>query len=124
MGNQLTSVVIPNNVTYIESVAFYSNQLTSVIIGNKVTSIGDMAFGKNSLANVVIPNSVTTIGYSAFADNPITSIRMGANVKLGAKDSAGILGENNGFNGAYANNGRRAGTYARANVNSTTWTRR
>jgi hypothetical protein len=122
--NNLTSVNIPDSVTTIAQSAFYNNQLTSVTIGKGVTFIGDQAFEKSSLANVTIPNSVTSIGYSAFADNPITSIRIGANVKLGSKDSNGILGQGTGFNGAYSNNNSRAGTYTRPNAKSTTWTRR
>ena len=45
----------------------YCNNLTNVIIGDNVTSIGDQAFNSCSgLTSVTIPNSVTSIGSSAF----------------------------------------------------------
>lgn len=43
--SNLTSIIIPNNVTTIESQAFYGcSSLTSIIIPNSVTSIGGWAF--------------------------------------------------------------------------------
>jgi hypothetical protein len=78
--NQLTSVVIPNSVTYIGTYAFWDNQLTSVTIGSSVISIGKSAFEKNQLTSVVIPNSVTTIGSMAFALNQLTSVTIGSGV--------------------------------------------
>jgi len=120
--NKLTSIVIPNSVTSLSG--FANNQLTSVIIPNSVTSIGAYAFYNNQLTSVVISDSVTTIGVNAFANNAITSIRIGANVELGSfSDGFGILGQNTGFNTAYANNGNRAGTYVRSSANNTNWTR-
>ena len=123
-GNQLTSITIPNGVTYIGDGAFSNNQLTSVVIPDSVTSIGIYAFSYNKLTSVTIPNSVTSIELNAFANNPITSVRIGANVKLGEMSSNDILGYNTGFNIAYTNQKRRAGTYTRPNVSSTTWMRR
>ena len=128
--NRLTSVAIPNSVTRIGNNAFCCNQLTNITIGNRVTTIGTAAFaagnlGTGKITNVVIPNSVTTIGYGAFMDQTIINIRIGANVTLGTDNSGniGILGRATGFNSFY-NNGRRSGTYTRANANSTNWTRR
>jgi len=129
--NLLTSVTIPNSVTIIGKNAFCCNQLTSLTLGNSVRSIGQHAFTgsgtirKNQLTRIIIPDSVTTIGVGAFGDT-VTSIRIGANVTLdaGGNGQIGILGRGTGFNSAYANNNRRAGTYTRPNANSTTWTRR
>ena len=73
----LTSVVIPNSVTYIGWNAFaYCFDLTSVTIGNSVTTIGSDAFcGCSSLTNIDIPNSVTYIGESAFREcSGLTSV--------------------------------------------------
>ena len=65
----LTSVTIPNSVTSIEEYTFfYCSALTSVTIPNAVTSIGDCAFCHcYRLTSVTIPNSVTYIGDSAFS---------------------------------------------------------
>ena len=92
--SEITSVIIPDNVTSIGAFAFecsygISNlahvtigngvqsigdyafrqceKLTSISIGNSVESIGDSAFwGCYSLTSLVIPDSVTTIGSDAF----------------------------------------------------------
>ena len=65
----LTSVTIPNSVTWIGISVFYGcSGLTSVTIPNSVTSIGSDAFsGCRGLTSVTIPNSVTSIGSSAFS---------------------------------------------------------
>jgi hypothetical protein len=85
-NKQLTSVTIPNSVTYIRDEAFAGNQLTSVTIPNSVTHIGggafinpgtyvgDGAFANNKLTSVTIPNSVTYIGYYTFKNNQLTSV--------------------------------------------------
>ena len=92
------SVVIPEEVTYmnrtrkvtsIGASAFSGCSITSVTIPNSVTSIGDYAFLKcYSLTSVTIPNSVTSIGNGAFQDcrdltslaipNSVTNIGDGA----------------------------------------------
>ncbi len=103
--SSLTSVVIPNTVTYIDHYAFGCSgltsvvipnsvesmgadvfgdcpNLTSVVIGNSVTSIGDYTFkGCSALTSVVIPNNVTSIGRSAFKDcDGLTSVVIGNSV--------------------------------------------
>ncbi len=70
----LTSVVIPNSVTTIDSYAFLNNRLTNVTISDSVTTIDSYAFFNNRLTNVTIPDSVTTIGWRAFINNYITSV--------------------------------------------------
>ena len=64
----LTSITIPNSVTYIGSYTFYGcTGLISIEIPNSVTSIGSSAFeGCTNLISIEIPNSVTSIGSSAF----------------------------------------------------------
>ena len=67
-GN-LTSLTIPNTVTYIDEYAF-SNccGFSSLTIPNSVTRIEDAAFSVNwDLTSITIPNSVTFIGNSAFS---------------------------------------------------------
>jgi hypothetical protein len=74
-----------------------------------------LAFARNRLTAVTIPYSVTSIGDWTFAHNPLTSVTIGANVKLGEEPFQ------NGFKDVYKKNGRRAGTYTRPDAESTTW---
>ena len=63
-GLGITSVIIPNTVTSIESYAFSSNQLTSVTIPNSVTSIGSCAFLKKSFSNPNLTKIINKTGKS------------------------------------------------------------
>ena len=78
--NQLTNIIIPDSVTTIDNSAFYKNQITSVVFGDSVTTIGNNAFGDNKLINVIIPDSVTTIDNGAFYKNQITSVVFGNSI--------------------------------------------
>ena len=63
----LTSVTIPNSVTYIGSDAFMWSGLTSLTIPNSVTSIDFGAFRYCSeLTSINLPNSITEIANSTF----------------------------------------------------------
>ena len=66
--NVLTSVILPDNVTYIGSSSFNNCvKLSSIVLPEGVTSIGDDAFyGCTSLSSIVIPESVTSIWNSTF----------------------------------------------------------
>ena len=66
--SSLTSLVIPDSVTYIGDNAFSScRSLTDIVIPDSVTSIGNNAFWNCcSLTDIVIPNSVISIGDKAF----------------------------------------------------------
>ncbi|MCM1438068.1 MAG: leucine-rich repeat domain-containing protein [Roseburia sp.] len=66
--SKLTSITIPDSVTYIGNYAFENcSGLTSITIPDSVTSIGDYAFKYcNGLTSITIPDSVTSIGRQAF----------------------------------------------------------
>ena len=66
--SSLTSIVIPDGVTYIGELVFNGcSSLTSIVIPDSVTSIGEWAFsGCSSLTSITIGDSVTSIGESAF----------------------------------------------------------
>ena len=67
----LTSVKIPDGVTYVGHPAFRSctGGLKRVTIPNGVTEIGSGAFlSCRSLVDITIPDSVTSIGENAFLD--------------------------------------------------------
>ena len=73
----LTSVTIPDSITSIDEYAFSGcTGLTSVKIGNSVKNIAEEAFrGCTGLTSVTIGNSVKNIGWSSFIDcTRLTSI--------------------------------------------------
>ena len=79
----LTSVTIPNSVTYIKYAVFLDcTSLTSITIPNSVTSIGRAAFaGCSDLNSVVIPDGVTSIGQLVFAEcRGLTSVTIPSSV--------------------------------------------
>jgi hypothetical protein len=82
--SSLSSVAIPNDVTYIGIAAFTNcSSLTSVTIPNGITVISDWTFyGCCGLTSVTIPNSVTDIDYYAFEGCGFTSVTIGSSVKI------------------------------------------
>jgi hypothetical protein len=67
-GQEITELIIPDNVTSIGDYAFYNcDNLTSATIPNSVISIGQYAFyGCKGLKSVIIPSSVKSVGTKAF----------------------------------------------------------
>jgi len=102
---------------------YFGSSKSVTTIPNSVTTIWSGAFSGNQLTSVTIPNSVTTIGDSAFRDNQLTSVTIGANVTLGNIAFNDDLYNSSGFETAYNNGGKLAGTYTRPNTSSTTWTK-
>jgi len=62
----LESVTLPNGITEIGQLAFYSNKFTSVQLPTSLKKIDDKAFLSSKLSSIVIPDSVEYIGESAF----------------------------------------------------------
>jgi len=65
-NKNITSITIPNSVTWIGQEAFCSTFFKSVKIGNSVECIGECAFKYSDLTSITIPNSVKTIGRAVF----------------------------------------------------------
>lgn len=88
--DKLSSISIPNSVTYIRDAAFsWCRSLSSVTIPSGVTNIGRNAFEYcSSLTSITIPNSLVCINARTFQDcsnltnivipNSVTSIEEGA----------------------------------------------
>ncbi len=67
-NSAITSIVLPDTLTYIPEYAFYQcYNLTSVVFPNALTSIGDYAFQYcQNLQSVTLPSTLKEIGASAF----------------------------------------------------------
>ena len=65
--SNLTTVSIPNSVSWIGERSFYRCGLTSVMVGNNVSTIGKYAFAScTKLTSVTIPNCMWFIDEGAF----------------------------------------------------------
>ncbi len=80
---EVTSVTIPNSVTYIGNSAFMRCSLFILTIddGPNDVIIDDNAFKETRLKSVTIPNSVTTIGSAAFRFTPLDTLTILDGVK-------------------------------------------
>ncbi len=99
-NTKLTSVVMPNTVTYIGADAFRRcTTLTSVTFSENLKTIGENAFYNcyNWAQDIVVPDGVTTIPNGAFrACEKLTSITLGSRVTwIGdyAFNTCGVLTE-------------------------------
>lgn len=77
-GGNITSVIIPENVTTLGPCAFFlCSSLEKINLPNSLTYIGTMAFdGCDKLTSIDLPNSVTYIGNMAFRGCKFSSIDM------------------------------------------------
>jgi len=78
----ITSVAIPDSVTYIGDEAFAGNQLINIDIPDSVTRIGVSAFTWNNLNEVTIPYGVTVIESAAFSNNQLVNVILHSNITL------------------------------------------
>lgn len=81
-GTEVTSVIVPNNVTILRMNFEYLRSLTSVTLPEGLTTIDLCSFYNcTGLTHITIPSTVTTIGQSAFQYcNHITSIELPSGV--------------------------------------------
>lgn len=78
-GSSVTSVTIPDSVTFISDLAFADcSNLTNISIPNSVTSIGSSAFEYcTSLKSITLPSSLRTISQALFFDcSQLTTIQI------------------------------------------------
>lgn len=84
-GNELTKLVIPEDITRINAGTFYGcNSLRSVVVPDHVTYIGIRAFDAcTNLESIQIGNNVETIEHRAFADcRSLQELRIPKSVSL------------------------------------------
>ncbi|GHU27719.1 hypothetical protein FACS1894172_19940 [Spirochaetia bacterium] len=116
-STKITSVVIPDTVTFIGESAFMGNELTNVILPNTITTIERLAFMSNKLTHITIPDSITSIGNFAFARNSIITITAPSGFNFSGFEFGP---EGRDFKKLYDENDKKAGTYT-LNEDTSTW---
>ena len=82
-GAKITSVVIPNSVTSIDSRAFQATGITKLIIPNSVTSLGGDVFKDTvSLKSAILSNSITTMYGGIFEYSGISEVTIPEGIKV------------------------------------------
>jgi hypothetical protein len=113
--NRLGSISLRGCV-FIGYEAFAGNQLTSVVFPEQLVSIGPRAFFNNKLTSITMYSHVTNIGRDAFAGNPLNSITLGDNRNIFTSQGFELS-----FVNCYAGAGRKAGLYVK---DGRIWTRK
>ena len=111
-NNQITDVILPDNMTVIPNEMFKDNLITNISIPASVKTIAPEAFMSNKITNIIIPDNVRLIGEMAFSGNNLSSITIGADVEVyGKHGNDGAFGNYGGFYDYYKAQNRRSGTY-------------
>jgi hypothetical protein len=110
--NYLESVEIAGCVS-IGYEAFAGNNLSRVVLSEQLASIGPRGFYDNKLSSINLSATVTNIGKDAFAKNPLASITVAQNRNLFTSQGFELS-----FVNYYISLGRRAGVY---NKNGKVW---
>lgn len=81
-GNEkLSNVKFSSNLAVIGTKAFMNTGLTSIDLPNSLIEVRTSAFYNSNLKELVIPDSVTTIGPRAFEANNLTSVKLSSSLK-------------------------------------------
>ena len=99
LGNNISSLDIPNYVKYIDSSAFKGNNLTSLYIPSSVLKIGNNAFEGNNISNLEFSDDVEKIQIDnfSFANNQIKEVHLPYSIfKLLGEVFKGNPGQNKG----------------------------
>jgi len=108
-GNNLESVNIPSGVNTVGILSFDGNNLSDVTMEEGVTKIGEWAFSNNNISTITIPNSVSQIDGHAFTNNNITEITIGSGVNINKTSFSGNSSKI--FKTFYDDNSQLSGTY-------------
>ena len=76
-------LVLTDAVISIGKAAFENNQISSLVLPSNITEIGEWAFNNNQIENeIIIPKNIVTINASTFSSNRIPSIRYETGSKI------------------------------------------
>ncbi|MDD2392126.1 MAG: leucine-rich repeat domain-containing protein [Bacilli bacterium] len=106
--NLLTTINIPNTVTYLDMDVFANNLFEEITLPEGITSLPSRAVAGNKLTSLIIPANVTNLGSYCLTYNNLTSITIGSNVSM---NSVMTYNSNDQFRNAYNANNKQAGTY-------------
>ncbi len=84
LGNELTTLELPEGVIYIGGNAFKGNSLLTVVFPETIMSIGNAAFGQNSIMALTFTDKTDfdlQIDNMAFAINQIKAVQLPANTE-------------------------------------------
>ena len=93
----ITSVIMPDTITYIGTFAFRDNAIKTLKLSENLKTINDEAFGFNQIENITFHDKLTYIGFSAFSNNGIKEINLPQNLITlgdGAFSNNKVEGEN------------------------------
>jgi prepilin-type N-terminal cleavage/methylation domain-containing protein len=116
-GAKLDSIIFSadSNIDHIHARAFQANNLSEVVLPENLKRIDRLAFAGNNIASVIIPDSVTTIEEKAFTG--LEEITVGSNLNFITHPQGNhaqlenSINGNNAFRDAYMAENGGAGTY-------------
>ncbi|AWX69363.1 leucine-rich repeat domain-containing protein [[Mycoplasma] anseris] len=85
LGNQLTTIDLPKNVSYIGDQAFADNKLTEIALPSKITKLTKGMLAGNELTNIDLTN-IVVIERSALEKNNISALNLPSTLVSAAFD--------------------------------------